>query len=317
MRINVTAGASFGYGVPVDLSGFAAPTTSTTAEPGPYLCQLAQEHGLDRFPSMGAIIDEKIDGIRALWLGEGCPKSREGMDLECAWLRVRELEQLAARLGPGRWFIDAELVVAGDFNATLGAYRRKALREDAVLHVFDAIPLAQWEDGSEGLPLHERKRLLGEAFAMGPLPGLRLVRSTEVWMPVVAQNLASAIWKEGGEGIVVKDRHAPYSRTRGAAWQKLKRAQTYSVLITGWEPMKHAKGKEPADGLPRVGVLLGTHDGRKVRIAAGLSDDDRKRYARIGWSLAGRTAEVTAMEKTDKGNLRQARFTRWREEGEG
>lgn len=303
--------------IPTGLDFGATPQVAVTPEVDAPLCQLAQEHGLDRWPQMGAIVDEKIDGIRALWMGSGCPQSREGRDLECAWLRVRELEQLADRLGPGQWMIDAELTVGPDLDSTIGAHRAKKLRDDAVLHVFDAIPLTQWESGAEGLPLHERRRQLKEAFAVGPLPGLRLVPSWDVWLPVVAENLASGIWAAGGEGIVIKDRRAPYVRARPATWQKLKRAATYRVQITGWEPRKARPGKPPPTGPERVAVLIGLHDGRKVRIAAGLSDADRIRYARIGDSLAGRVAEVEAMEKTAKGNLRQAVFKRWRQEGEG
>lgn len=317
--------ATFGYGLPVDLAGAFPPLNNSglpvlgdaDPEPGPYLCQLAQEEGARPWPEWGAIVDEKIDGIRAIWLGSGAPMTREGKEIECAWWMCGPLHVLAERLGPGEWMIDAELTVGPNIESTLAAFRRKGHATDAVLHVFDAIPIDEYESGAPGDPLHERKRRLREAFDMGPIDGLQLVRSWECAMPEYVEPIAGKVWLAGGEGVVVKDRRAPYVRSRSKVWWKLKRAQTYSVQITGWAPMRHKPGHEPPDGEPRVGALLGLFEGRKVRISAGLSDADRLKWARLGDALPGRVAEVEAMERTLSGSLRHARFLRWRQRGEG
>jgi DNA ligase-1 len=288
-----------------------------TYQAGPYWCQLAQEEGARPWPEWGAIVDEKIDGIRAIWLGHGAPKTREGNEIECAWWTSGVLPILAERLGPGEWMIDAELTVGDSIESTLAAFKRGGHATDAILHVFDAIPLAEWESGKPGDPLHERKRRLRAAFAQGPIMGMRLVRSWECADPAYVDGIATRIWQEGGEGVVVKDRRAPYARSRTRAWWKLKRRATYSVEITGWIPKRYKPGDEPKDGEPRLGALTGLFRGRKVKIAAGFDDTARLKWARLADALPGRIAEVDAMELTLNGSLRHPRFIRWRHEGEG
>lgn len=301
-----------------DIHG-ALPPLPEAHKPGPYPCQLAGEYDPDRFPEHGAIVDEKIDGIRAYSLACEPPMSRQENTLQFGWWLSAPLSVLSERLGPGDWFIDGELTSGPTLETTLAAHKRGEMDPAAVLHVFDAIPAEQWRSGAPGEELHERKRRLRAAFDQGPIDGLALVPSWECAMAAYVRIIAERIWERGGEGVIVKDRRGRYVRSRSMQWGKLKREQTYSVQITGWRPMRFKPGREPDDGLPRLGALLGYHNGKRCSIytGTGWTDAERRRMAGHADTFKGRIAEVAAMNRADNGALRSARFRRWRNEGEG
>lgn len=110
------------------------------------------------------------------------------------------------------------------------------------LFLFDGMPLPDWMAGGTATPLWQRKAKLtriAEAVAADDehnwtwRPGSRgadegsspvvLVEYADAWSVEEAIEQASAIWKAGGEGIVLKDPFAPYVRTRSNAWLKVGR----------------------------------------------------------------------------------------------
>jgi DNA ligase-1 len=182
------------------------------------LCQLLGEYKPDLHPRR-AIVEEKFNGIRTLWLA-GIMVTREGCDIEAAYHAQQELAELQSAYGRPMFF-DMEYV-AGTFEETLSAFRT-AKPGKGVLHVFDAVPMEQWEAAGRTAPLMERKALLRD---------MQLGLGHKIAQRVGYQNADEAtvkLWFDdivarGGEGVVVKDLSAAYFRGRTRTWLKLKPA---------------------------------------------------------------------------------------------
>lgn len=132
------------------------------------LCQLAGVWS-GAVPDGGMVMQEKVDGWRALWLPDhtgqrmlftrnGCPIGGVG---HIAW----QLERMEAAAGQPMVF-DGEFQVGGTLDATKRWCESgwKAGGEAGQLFVFDAVPLADWQRGECPMPYHERRRMLEEAF---------------------------------------------------------------------------------------------------------------------------------------------------------
>lgn len=212
------------------------------------LCQLAGDWrgGL---PNHGAWVEEKLDGVRACWIG-GELLTREGIPIggiDHIAYRLRSIEKAA---GHGIFF-DGEFIAPGGYRATL-RHIGQGLRapEQGTLHLFDATPSGEWAQGGSDRPLYERKAMLRAWVPMAADPardwtwrpgthgkepdGLALSIVSDIWCATQAEveRLANEIWARGGEGVMLKDAESPYRRNRSAAWLKYKRA--------GWSTRKVA-----------------------------------------------------------------------------
>jgi ATP-dependent DNA ligase len=259
----------------------------------------------------GALVEKKHDGVRALWLGDRLT-SREGAPLWATQAWWPALAKIANRDGVPM-MLDGEWIEPGGFQATLRAFQRGAKVEaSGRLVLFDAIPLAEWEADAGTMPLSARKRVLS-AFGAGCPPFVTVEAGKRIWSPVEAQSAAEAIWARGGEGVVIKDASAPYIRSRGPAWLRIKRKLTVDAVVIEVVPAK--------DDPLRLATLVVNFEGRRVRLnCAALPLRERHAAMYDPGKLIGRVVEVEAMERTERGSLRQPRFGRWRDDkgkGEG
>ncbi len=134
-----------------------------------------------------------------------------------------------------------------------------------VYEVFDLLHL----DGRSLLdePLEERRRLLGKALR----PDARVRLSEHVEADGIAFFEAARV--RGLEGIMAKDRHAPYvPGKRTDRWQKVKIRPEQELVVGGW-----AKGTGRAVDLGAL--LVGVYeDGRLLyagKVGAGFTNDSR------------------------------------------
>ncbi len=134
-----------------------------------------------------------------------------------------------------------------------------------VYEVFDLLHL----DGRSLLdePLEERRRLLGKALR--PDPRVRL--SEHIETDGIAFFEAARV--RGLEGIMAKDRHAPYvPGKRTDRWQKVKIRPEQELVVGGW-----AKGTGRAVDLGAL--LVGVYEDGELRYAgkvgAGFTNDSR------------------------------------------
>jgi ATP-dependent DNA ligase len=176
--------------------------------------------------------ERKWDGFRALAFVDGEDvflQSRNGRPLR------RYFPELS--FPPGEYVLDGEVVVrdeAGkeDFDAlgqrihpAVSRIERLAGETPAVFIAFDLLA----RDGEELLeqPFTERREAL-EAFVTDPIELAPLV-----WTPDDAQE-----WLQGAEGVIAKERDAPYRPGERTGMVKVKRVRTIDCVVQGYRPGK-------------------------------------------------------------------------------
>jgi len=188
-----------------------------------------------------------------------------------------------------------------------------------VYHVFDMIPLEDFERGFWNAQQHKRLDLLDKAREqltktdpVQIMPGLEVDLDTAEGHDVL-RRFAEASVAEGYEGIMIKELDAPYECKRSSFWMKWKPTITVDLNIKGFE---QGTGRN----LGRLGAIIceGEDNGRRimVNVGSGLSDSDRDQYWAARDDLLGRVIEVQADAVTQNQDgsysLRFPRFVRFR-----
>jgi len=294
-----------------------------------FTCQLAQDsndhpsklHGRKR-------LEVKLDGVRVLAVvnGRGCTLySRNGKVFE-NFPQIQEfLEEhrhlfaYGARTG-GRYVLDGE-IVGESFQKLMRQAHRKSDAETTgmVYHVFDMIPLVDFERGHWNAQQHKRLALLDKARErlaktdpVQIMPGLEVDLDTAEGQDIMRRFANDAV-AEGYEGIMIKDLDAPYECKRSSFWMKWKPTITVDLNITGFEA---GTGRNSG----RLGAMIceGDDNGRRisVNVGSGLSDSDRDQFWSERDQLLGRIVEVQADAVTQNQDgsysLRFPRFVRFR-----
>ncbi len=194
----------------------------------------------------GWVYEPKWDGFRAIVFvdGEGLfVQSRNGKSLG------RYFPELA--FPAGRYVLDGEIVVLGpggrqEFDA-LGqrihpaATRIARLAEETPARFVAFDLLVRGDEVLLEQPYEERRGAL-EHFvgALGEEPTFDLT-------PVASEPADARPWLQAAEGVVAKERRAPYRPGERAGMVKVKRVRTIDCVVLGWRP-----GKDPAT----VGSLI-------------------------------------------------------------
>jgi ATP-dependent DNA ligase len=209
------------------------------------------------------VYEVKLDGFRCVAFVDGEEvflQSRNGKTLG------RYFPELT--FPHGRYVLDGEIVVRGpdgreDFDAlgqrvhpAVSRVERLAAETPAVFIAFDL--LAYDDDSWLEQPFARRRagleRLLGEPL-FGGAP-VELMVSVE--RPEQAER-----WLREAEGVIAKERSAPYLPGERKGMVKVKRTRTIDAVVAGWRP-----GKEEGT----VGALiLGLYDGEDLRIVGHCS----------------------------------------------
>jgi ATP-dependent DNA ligase len=280
----------------------AHPALARRADAGSALCQLVGDF-TGKVPAGGAIVEPKIDGIRALY-ADGELFTREGSTIHGVDHILAELAALEQEAAVPLFF-DGEFQVGGSFAATVAHFKAAGGRGNAgTLHLFDMLPARVWrgEDVCEALHARRAKldRLVGprQSEAVALVPWAFMEDAAEI--EARARELIAA----GGEGVVVKAANATYRRTKGTVWQRIRKSLTLDLPIIGWTPQR---GNEDM-----LGALVLDHEGVRVHVAAGFSDQERRELWQVREGLRGEFVEVEAMEQTERGSLRSARYLRLR-----
>jgi bifunctional non-homologous end joining protein LigD len=195
----------------------------------PQLCSIAES------PPEGEnwIYELKYDGYRLELAVAGASAklyTRSGLD----WTeKFAPIARDAARLECESALIDGEAVVLDEkgvsrFPALVAALEKR--RPDSIVYMaFDLMSL----DGADlrKKPLAERQQALGKVIGKSS-PHIRL-----------AEHIAGNGWRVfeqavagGAEGIVAKDRRAPYVSERSRAWVKIKGYPRTDVVVVGYKP---------------------------------------------------------------------------------
>ena len=196
--------------------------------------------------------------------------------------------------------------------------------DDAVLHIFDMIPMQDFLAGYCEISQEIRSKSLEIWFDefQESLPNVkilsnRLVNLSTVTGREIFREMNEKAIEGGYEGLMIKDPTAPYECKRSSSWLKLKPYLDLSLEVVGIE---EGSGKN----LGSLGAIVceGTESGKSisVNVGTGFSDEDRAAIwstkASTKGSVIGQIAEVRADAITQNQDgtysLRFPRFLRWR-----
>ncbi len=240
------------------------------------------------------VYEPKYDGFRAIVFvdGDQCTiQSRSGKPLS------RYFPELS--FSPGRYVLDGEIVIDGsgheeqDFDALQqrihpAASRIELLAEQTPAHYVAFDLLACEDEVLLALPLDQRRAAL-EGLADRPV----------TLTPLTEDPAHAEPWLLRGEGVVAKDRRAPYRPGQRVGMVKVKRVRTIDAVVAGYRP-----GKEPGT----VGSLI-----------LGLYDDAGTLHV-VGHSSGLRTAEKRALvgrlTEYETGKRGHGDPSRWKSEKE-
>lgn len=293
-------------------------------------CQLAQDSTDQPNKLRGRMrLEVKLDGVRVLAVFNGHSVtlySRNGKEFynfkEIAHFlgTNRNLFEHGTRTG-GRFVLDGEIVGESFQKLMRQAHRKSdAETEGMIYHVFDFIPLDDFERGYWNAQQHKRlacldlaRERLVNSDMVQIMPGMEVDLDTAEGHDIM-RRFAEASVAEGYEGIMIKSLDAPYECKRSSFWMKWKPTISVDLNIVGFE---EGTGRNAG----RLGAIVceGEDNGRRIRVnvGSGFSDSDRDQYWVRRDLLLDHLVEVQADAVTQNRDgtysLRFPRFLRFRD----
>ncbi len=290
-----------------------------------FTCQLAHDSANHETKVSGQkLIEVKLDGVRIITIvypdGRVDQFSRNGKEL----VNFPHLKEQLATVAAGftePMVLDGE-VMSTSFQDLMKQVHRKdnVNAKDALLYLFDAVPLVNFEKGLCNTPQSARSQWLKDWYNgnIEALPNFRTLAQELVDLDTEAgQKRFRAINQQaidgGYEGIMIKDTDAPYECKRSVSWLKLKPFIEVSLSVIGVE-----EGTGKNEGKMGAIICEGEDDGKliTVNVGSGFTDENRDEYWTNRNRLLGMVAEVRAdavtMNQDGTYSLRFPRFKGFR-----
>jgi DNA ligase-1 len=291
-----------------------------------FACQLAHDSANHEGKLAGQkLIEVKLDGVRVITVvwpdGRVLQFSRNGKEL-VNFEHIKQELALNASTFAEPMVLDGE-VMSSSFQDLMKQVHRKdnVAASDAVLWLFDALPLSAFETGVYRVKQRDRSSWLHNWYdtkLTKSMVNVRCLDQATIDLDTKeGQNLfrmynKSAI-ENGYEGIMIKDLDAAYECKRSVAWLKLKPFIEVSLSVVDFE---EGTGRNAG----RLGAIIceGEDDGRRihVNVGSGFSDANRDSYWVDRSTIIGHVAEVRADAVTQNQDgtysLRFPRFLRFR-----
>lgn len=233
------------------------------------------------------VMDEKLDGHR-------CQIMKRGDNITTTLRSIPSLPEHIIedmRRLPFDIHLDGELVVPGGISTDVPNIE---FRSQLTFLAFDIIDVCG--ESSLHLPLTERRGLL-EAAAVHFQGGVQVVAQVDPSWEAV-----KAIWENGGEGAILKQKASPYRPAyRGAEWLKVKRLKQITVVVTGFET-----GLQGPTGV----VLFDLPNGTKGR-CKNKNNQELAETAANPQAYIGRRLVIQCQQLTRGGSPRHPMFDHW------
>ena len=288
-----------------------------------FSCQLAHDSANHESKVAGEkMVEVKLDGVRVLTIcypdGTVTQFSRNGKEFhnfEHIKQQISKIEFTQAMV------LDGE-VMSSSFQDLMKQVHRKDNVEasDAVLHLFDIVPLSEFNGGSSTKTQLARSQELADWYTAHKtaLPNVEILDYEILDLNTNTgtnrfQEINKLAIAGGYEGIMIKDVDAVYESKRTHSWLKLKPFIEVTLEVTGVE-----QGTGRNEGKLGALVCSGTDDGKDIvtNVGSGLTDKDRDEYWLGKDSIIGHLVEVRADAVTQNQDgtfsLRFPRFLRFR-----
>jgi DNA ligase-1 len=224
----------------------------------------------------------------------------------------------------GRSYVFDGEVMSATFQDLMKQVHRKDNVEssDAVLNLFDILPLVEFKQGESSMGQRRRSNFLKANFSQifADAGCITIVPQIEVDLETMVgrvefQDFNKQMVEQGYEGIMIKDVDAPYECKRSASWLKQKPFIEVSLTVTAVE-----EGTGRNEGKLGALVCEGTDDGKfiVVNCGSGFTDEQRAEFWEAKDTLIGQVVEVRADAATRSQDsetvysLRFPRFLRFR-----
>jgi DNA ligase-1 len=288
-----------------------------------FSCQLAHDSANHESKVSGQkLIEVKLDGVRVITIvypdGRVDMFSRNGKEL-ANFPHVKEQFATVASTLLEPWVFDGE-IMSGSFQDLMKQVHRKSdvQANDAVLNVFDCVPLVHFERGAWNATQEFRSSHLGafmeehqDALPNVTMVGQELVDLDSEEGQARYREINALAIAGGYEGIMIKEPNAVYECKRSVAWLKLKPFIEVSLTVVETE---EGTGRN----VGKMGALVceGHDDGKDIRVNVGSGFTDQQREDFWNCRADGNIVEVRADAVTQNQDgtysLRFPRFLRFR-----
>ena len=291
-----------------------------------FTCSLAHDSAKHEKKMSGKKqIEIKLDGVRVITIIRGNKVemfSRNGKQFHNFGHIIAEIESvLVSKPAPYDLVLDGE-VMSADFQDLMKQLHRKDGKQstDAVLHLFDMIPLDKFKEGTWDKPQSTRS-LYTSHWVRDNTEQLAHVQALD-WEDVDLDTsegqerfvqLNKAAVDGGYEGVMIKDIDAPYECKRTHSWLKAK-----PFIEVTLEVIEVEEGTGRNKGKLGAVVCSGVDDGKDIRVnvGSGFTDDNRSVFWSSRNDLIGLLVEVRAdavtQNQDETYSLRFPRFKTFR-----
>jgi DNA ligase-1 len=271
------------------------------------------------------LLEKKLDGVRCLTVVDYEARTvtmytRNGKELVNFPHIVKAFEDNIDNFARSYVF-DGE-VMSNSFQELMKQVHRKDNVEsaDAVLNLFDIVPLVEFKAGKSVMGQRRRSNFLKANFSkiFADAGCITIVPQIEVDLDTLVgevefQDFNKQMVEEGYEGIMIKDVDAAYECKRSVSWLKQKPFIEVSLTVTAVE---EGTGRN----VDKLGALVceGEDDGKTitVNVGSGFTDINRDEFWAARDTLPGQIVEVRADAITQNQDgtysLRFPRFLRFR-----
>ena len=268
-------------------------------------CQLAHDSANHESKVSGKkLIEVKLDGVRVITIvhtdGRVDMFSRNGKEL-VNFPHIAEQISTVVKKAPPPYdlILDGE-VMSSSFQDLMTQIHRKssAKANDAILNLFDFIPLEDFEKGFWDRTQTIRSQMVQAWVEKNhkDLPNVTCLANELIDLDTEEGQLRfkeinSQAVAGGYEGIMIKDPDAGYECKRSVSWLKLKPFIEVSLTVVATE-----EGTGRNVGKLGAFVCEGEDDGKniKVNVGSGFSDSNRDSYWSSRDTVIGSVVEVRA-----------------------
>ncbi len=270
-----------------------------------FSCQLAHDSANHESKVTGEkLIEVKLDGVRVLAIvypsGHVDLFSRNGKQLDNFSHIAEQISTVVKKVPPPYALVLDGEVMSSSFQDLMKQVHRKSdvQSTDAILNLFDMIPLTHFEKGFWDRPQLVRSQMVTAWVNthQADLPNVTCLTYEKVdlnnkvgynrFKEINAQAVAG-----GYEGIMIKDPNAPYECKRSVAWLKLK---PFIEVSLGVVAVDEGTGRN----VGKLGALVceGSDDNRHIRVnvGSGFTDNQRDLFWNSRDTLVNKIVEVRA-----------------------